>query len=96
MIHEFGLYSIYIPIWFYSNSKLIKISSYRSFIYIPIWFYSNPNASAISFPTNQFTFQYGSTQIFSEVVNEDNKIGFTFQYGSTQMVTVAFMELLVS
>ena len=79
-------FSIYIPIWFYSN-KAEDISFYTysefTFQYGSIQMISKKTARAVLF---WFTFQYGSIQMdFAIQLLKKAGYVFTFQYGSIQI-----------
>ena len=57
---------------------------------IPIWFYFNGISLTVSISASIFTFQYGSTLIFSVVLFSGNDFNFTFQYGSTLIHSCQF------
>ena len=81
---------IYIPIWFYSNQRIILDKFALFDIYIPIWFYSNSRSLALSLA---LYYLHSNMVLFKSELSQSElaALSFTFQYGSIQILITSFL-----
>ena len=89
LIHMFGKRDdLYIPIWFYFNSRCLCCYRTLFSLYIPIWFYFNELPDILICPINYLYipiwFYFNEMSLPHFVKN----VFFTFQYGSTLIHTL--------
>ena len=80
-----ALLLLYIPLWFYSNLRLVSQFIQTKCLYIPLWFYSNHQRLITATEIQDFTFHYGSIQIGTDYIKGLSYCIFTFHYGSIQI-----------
>ena len=80
-------YIIYIPIWWYSNSRVFENEVGKQIdLHSNMVIFKSLKSEAYSKGWNRFTFQYGDIQIEKIQTLNLTIAAFTFQYGDIQII----------